>query len=144
MQFHETNMGRTFFQGQLPKLIGALEEIAKALRAPAPVCQVPLEISPDFLSELYYGQYDPSGEPVSAAQKQCTQKILSCQKDLRATCSENVWAQIENYRSALDERSTLEREQAFSAGFRTAMRMVAAGLSTPNCTKEENNGQIVD
>lgn len=139
MQFYETHMGRTFFQGQLPKLIGALESIAKAMRSPAPVYQMPLEISPDFLPNLYYGAYDPSGEPGGEAQKRCTQKILVCQKNLQTMCSKNVWEQIENYRSLLDERGALEREQAFSAGFRTAMRMVAAGLSVPSDLGGENN-----
>lgn len=131
LQFYETQMGRVFFQGQLPKLIGALEGIAAALRTPAPVYQVPLEVSPDFLSELYYGGYDPSDEPESEEWKQSTKKIMACQKTLRAGCSEAVWEQIEDYRSLLDERGSIERAQAFSAGVRIAMRMVVAGLSAP-------------
>ena len=137
MQFYETQMGRVFFQGQLPKLIGALEGIAAALRSPPPICQVPLEVSPDFLSDLYYGRYDPSDEPESEEQKWYTKKIMACQESLRAMCSEAVWEQIENYRTLLNERSSVEREQAFSAGVRMAMRMVAAGLSAP----KETDGQ---
>ena len=137
-------MGRAFFQGQLPRLIGALESIAKAMRSPTPVYQMPLEVSPDFLSDLYYGAYDPSGEPDSEAQKRCTQKILVCQKNLQTACSENIWEQIENYRSLLDERGALEREQAFSAGFRAAMRMVMAGLSATSGTTGQNDGQSLD
>lgn len=137
LQFHETQMGRVFFQGQLPKLIGALERIAAALRSPPPVCRVPLEVSPDFLSDLYYGRYDPSDEPESEKQKQYTKKIMACQASLRAMCSEDVWDQIEDYRTLLNERGLIERERAFSAGVRAAMRMVAAGLSAP----EEAGGQ---
>lgn len=137
MQFYETQMGKIFFQGQLPKLIGALEGIAAALRSPSSVYQVPLEVSPDFLSKLYYGEYDPSDELESEEQKQCAKKIMACQEALRAVCSETVWEQIENYRSLLDERGSIEREQAFSAGVRIAMRMVAAGLSAP----KEADGQ---
>jgi len=124
-------MGRVFFQGQLPKLIGALEGIATALCTPAPIYQVPLDVPPDFLSELYYGEYDPSDEPESEEWKQCTKKIRACQETLRAGCGETVWDQIENYRSLLDERGSIECEQAFSAGVRIAMRMVAAGLTAP-------------
>lgn len=134
MQFHETQMGKVFFQGQIPKLIGALEGIAAALRSPPPVYQVPLEVSTDFLSELYYGRYDPSDEPESEEQKQCTKKIIACQEALRAMCSKTVWEQIENYRSLLDERGSIERERAFSAGVRIVMGMVAAGLSAPKET----------
>ena len=139
MQFYETHMGRAFFQGQLPKLIGALESIAAALRSPPPVYQVPMEVSPDFLSKLYYGECVPSDEPESEEQKQCTKKIVACQKALRAVCSEAVWAKIETYRSLLDERCSIDREQAFSAGVRTAMRMVAAGLSCPKETDGPNH-----
>lgn len=137
MQFYETQMGRAFFQGQLPKLIGALEGIAAALRSPPPVYQVPLGVSADFLSDLYYGRYDPSDEPEGEEHKQCTKKIMACQEDLLAVCSETVWEQIEDYRSLLDERGSIEREQAFAAGVRIAMRMVAAGLSSP----KETGGQ---
>lgn len=140
MQFYETQMGRVFFQGQLPKLIGALESIAAALRSPPPICQVPPEVSPDFLSDLYYGRYDPSDEPESEEQKQYTRKIMACQKSLRAMCSEAVWEQIENYRTLLNERGSVEREQAFSAGVRIAMRMVAAGLSAPRETDGQGHG----
>ncbi len=140
MQFYETQMGKVFFQGQFPKLIGALESIAAALRSPSPVYQVPMEVSPDFLSELYYGGYDPSDEPESEEQKQCTKKIMACQETLRAVCSKAVWEQIENYRSLLDERGSIEREQAFSAGVRIAMRMVAAGLSAPKGADGQSHG----
>ena len=140
MQFYETQLGRAFFQGQLPKLIGALESIAAALRSPPPICQVPLEVSPDFLSDLYYGRYDPSDEPECEEQKQYTRKIMACQKSLRAMCSEAVWEQIENYRTLLNERGSVEREQAFSAGVRIAMRMVAAGLSSQNETDGQSHG----
>lgn len=140
MQFYETQLGRAFFQGQLPKLIGALESIAAALRSPPPICQVPLKVSPDFLSDLYYGRYDPSDEPESEEQKQYTRKIMACQKSLRAMCSEAVWEQIENYRTLLNERGSVEREQAFSAGIRIAMRMVAAGLSSQNETDGQSHG----
>lgn len=139
MQFYETQMGKIFFQGQLPKLIGALESIATALRSPPPTYQVPLEVSPDFLSNLYYGGYDPSDEPESEEQKQCTKKIMACQEALRAVCGETVWEQIENYRSLLDERGSIEREQAFSAGVRIVMKMVAAGLSAPKGTEGQDH-----
>lgn len=140
MQFYETQMGKIFFQGQLPKLIGTLESIAAALRSPPPTCQVPLEISPDFLSDLYYGRYDPSDEPESEEQKQCTKKIMACQETLRAVCDETAWEQIERYRSLLDERGSIEREKAFSAGVRTAMKMVATGLSAPKGTSGQDHG----
>ena len=48
MQFHETAYGKRFFDGQLPKLISALTDIASALKTPTPVYQLQPEIPEDF------------------------------------------------------------------------------------------------
>lgn len=48
MNFFETNMGKNFFQAQVPKLVGALTEIAQTLRTPKPVFQIQAEIPSDF------------------------------------------------------------------------------------------------
>ena len=52
MNFFETNLGRTFFQVQVPKLISALTEIAEALHTPRPAVQVRTEIPETFLADL--------------------------------------------------------------------------------------------
>ena len=35
--FHETRRGQRFFEGQLPKLIDVLTDIAASLKAPRPI-----------------------------------------------------------------------------------------------------------
>ena len=60
MNFHETTYGRRFFDAQLPHLIKALERIADGL--PHTETAPPQGIIPDpnFLHDLYYGDYEPS------------------------------------------------------------------------------------
>jgi len=53
MNFHETRYGSKFFDGQLPKLITALESIAEALKTPTPVYQLKTELPENFLKNLY-------------------------------------------------------------------------------------------
>ena len=56
MNFHETALGRRFFEGQLPQLITALKEISAALNAPKPVMQMNAEYREDYLVQLYYAR----------------------------------------------------------------------------------------
>ena len=131
MNFHETVMGRTFYQAQLPKLIAALSDIAQAIKAPRPVYQVQQTVPPDFLAELYQGNFDPSDVPETPDIAGYTREITQYQKQLRADLSHEVWERIETYRSLLDARQVKQLEQAFAAGFRCAATMLAAGLAVP-------------
>ena len=63
MNFHETALGRRFFEGQLPQLITALKEISAALNAPKPVMQMNTEYREDYLVQLYYTNFDPDTAP---------------------------------------------------------------------------------
>ena len=55
--FYETQMGHRFFNGQLPALIHALENIAEALSGPIPADKLPQMNDTDILQELYFGTY---------------------------------------------------------------------------------------
>ncbi len=59
MNFYETRMGQQFFTQQLPQLIRALEDIAKAKTQPAPVVQLPGADAADLLADIYYERYTP-------------------------------------------------------------------------------------
>ena len=63
MNFHETALGRRFFEGQLPQLITSLKEISAALNAPKPVMQMNAEYREDYLVQLYYTNFDPDTAP---------------------------------------------------------------------------------
>lgn len=128
MNFHETRYGARFFDGQLPKLISALEGIASALNKPTPVYQLKPDLPEGFLAELYHGNYDPSSGRNNGERQELTQEILACQRELRSEVSGEVWDTIERYSALLNGRNVFDCEQAFAAGFRSAMTMLAAGL----------------
>lgn len=138
MNFFETNMGKNFFQAQVPKLVGALTEIAQTLRTPKPVFQIQAEIPSDFLARLYHGDFDASYVADSPEVTACTQKIMQFQQEFYKDLPLRTREQIEDYRTLLDERCIRQSEQAFAAGFRCAMTMLAAGLAAPTLdgTKE--------
>ncbi len=140
MQFHETAYGKRFFDGQLPKLISALTDIASALKTPTPVYQLQPEIPEDFLTGLYHGSYDPSDLPYTETAKELTPEIAVIQQQIREAVKPEVWEWVERYRLLLDGRHISEREQAFAAGFQSAMTMLAAGLSCPTVKRQEVSG----
>ena len=90
MNFHETVMGKTFFQGQLPKLIQVLSQIAQALNAPRPAFLVQPDVPPGFLMELYHGNFVPSDVPETQEIADGNRKISRFQETLRAALSESV------------------------------------------------------
>ena len=131
MQFHETRAGKLFFESQLPKLISALTDISASLKNRGTAYIIKPEIPEDFLTDLYYGNYDPSGCPNTDMENELTPEMIAVQQHIRGSVDQEVWEWIERYRSLLDGCHAAEREQAFAAGFRSAMTMLAAGLSQP-------------
>lgn len=130
MNFHETQMGHEFFGKTVPRIAKALEEIAKSLNKPAPAVGLPFacEVPADFLSELYQGNYDPSDEPDTDEISRCSAEILANETVLRAAVPPDIWEQIDHTFFLMNKRGDGQREQAFAAGYRTAMMMVMAGL----------------
>ncbi len=137
MNFHETKMGRIFFEGTVPRIATALETIAKRLDMSATAAVLPgiCEVPADFLAELYQGSYDPSDEPDNEDVAHCTAEILTEENALRATVSPDTWKQFDHILSLVNKRGDRQREQAFAAGFRSAMMMVMAGLTRPGSGK---------
>ena len=135
--FHETRCGQQFFEAQLPKLITALSDIADSLKAPRPAYQLKAEVPENFLSELYLGKYAPFDLPASNLEKELAPEIIAVQNRLRKAVSEGAWSLIEQYGGLLAASRTAGQEQAFATGFRSAMTMLAAGLTQPiTATKE--------
>ena len=135
--FHETRRGQRFFDVQLPKLITALADIADSLKAPRPVYQLRAEVPEKFLSDLYLGNYAPFEQPATDLEKALTPEIVAIQERLRNAVSEDAWALVEQYSGLLAASRTAGQEQAFAAGFRSAMTMLAAGLAQPMTAEKE-------
>lgn len=130
MQFHETNFGTRFFNAQLPALINALQDIAGALNHPnPPALKFPMETSPDYLKEFYYGNLDPSEKVMNSAIRQMTRAAIELQENLRERLSAENWELVTDLYTLIDKRSLEECAVSFQTGFCTAMQMVAAGLA---------------
>lgn len=139
IQFYETPMGKTFFQGHVPKLVKALTDIAGSLRKPTTVISPQSGDYDAFLTALYHGNLEPDEEPNNERQTACTQKIIAFQERLRSVLNRDQWLEVEHYRSLLEERHCADREQAFAVGFRCAMTMLAADLSHTD-TRQSTHG----
>ena len=81
------------------------------------------------MADLYHGNLEPSYAEDTPEIAACSQQIMQLQKKLYQGLSQDKREQIEDYRTLLDERYVRQAEQAFAAGFRCAMTMLAAGLS---------------
>lgn len=135
MNFYETKAGHRFFEHQLPLLIASLQDIAKALQKAPIGVQLPVEVPPDFLKDLYYGRYDQETEKDMGKIKEHTRDVIECQNRLKEQVTPQLLEQIEEYRHVLDNLYYPDAEESFVSGFQTAMKMVVAGLSSPQQSK---------
>ena len=131
MEFYQTKQGQIFYESTLPRSVVALEKIAGSLSAPMPSVCIAHEVPEDFLTDLYWGNYDPSGGPDSEESIHCSAEIKAAQETVKAQVTPEVWEQIDNIFSLIARRSDVDRAEAFIAGFRSAATMLAAGLSNP-------------
>lgn len=134
MNFHETICGRRFFDSQLPHLIKALERIADGLTHTETASPQGITPEPNFLHDLYYGDYEPSVfKKQSNRQKELNQAVSKAETALRDVLQQSPAAvkAFEAYQLAVGEQHGAVTEQAFESGYRTAMQMLMAGLSQP-------------
>lgn len=131
MQFYETKMGHQFFQCQLPALLSALQRIADTLGQPPKAVRLSAEVPADYLSDLYYGNLEPDKQITNEAIRRCTKEIIALQDEIRNRVSPEEFAQLEKLTMKIEQRACEETGAAFQAGFRTAIQMIAAGLSVP-------------
>ena len=132
MNFHETICGRRFFDSQLPHLIKALERIADGLTHTETASPQGITPEPNFLHDLYYGDYEPSVfKKQSNRQKELNQAVSKAETALRDVLQQSPAAvkAFEAYQLAVGEQHGAVTEQAFESGYRTAMQMLMAGLS---------------
>lgn len=140
MNFHETVRGQRFFDVQLPKLISSLSEVAEQMKTPHPT--IPVETTEDtqeLLVQLYYSTFDREAAPDREIHDRFNQAISQMQAEIKDEVGSELWQKIEHTYATIATRTASEREQAYAAGFRTAMRMVICGLTQP---KPNGNGGI--
>lgn len=129
MNFYETKAGHRFFEHQLPLLTATVQELVRTLQKTPPVLQIPVEVSPNFLKDLYYGNYELDAVKDKEKTVEYNKAIIEIQQHLKELASSQLWDYIEKYRDTLDARSCYEAEQAFEAGFGTAVKMITSGLT---------------
>ena len=136
MEFYQTQMGRAFFERQVPQLIDAVNALAAALSKPAPATVLPVAADSNFLRDLFLGDYEPEIYKVSPELQRFNRAVDQTHTSLVATLPEDSMAQLEEYETALSERNIAVMEQAYQAGIRVAVQMIVAGLS-PSISSEE-------
>ena len=130
MNFYETKMGHIFFNHQMPELIRTLQEIATALSKPAPAAVQLKDVGePDFLHNLFYGNYEPDIYGCVTVPSRLDQNVKEAEKALLPALSESKKL-FEQYQAAIYERSSIA-EQSYCCGYRTAVQMIVSGLTAP-------------
>lgn len=136
MNFYETRMGRTFFEHQLPQLINALQALTTALDRPAQQVTLPVEGDPEFLSDLYFGNYEPGIFKSTPEGDKLIQKLNDAYDTLVETLSKESRVRLDRYLEIAADRCATDARLAYESGFRTAVQMIIAGLSRSNFRKE--------
>ena len=130
MNFYETKMGHIFFNHQMPELIRTLQEIATALSKPAPAAVQMKDVGePDFLHNLFYGNYEPDIYGYVTVPSKPDQNVKEAEKALLPALGESKKL-FEQYQAAIYERSSIA-EQSYCCGYRTAVQMIVSGLTAP-------------
>ena len=131
MNFHDTKMGHTFFEHQLPQLIQAIQALAIALDKPVQAVALPVEADPEFMSKLYLGEYESAPFRQTPEGVEITRAVNAAHKDLEAALPESCHEKLMKYQDTLTMREGVDMQMAYESGFRTAVQMIAAGLSRP-------------
>ena len=131
MNFYETKMGHIFFNHQMPELIRTLQEIATALSKPAPAAVQLKDVGePDFLHNLFYGNYEPDIYGCVTVPSRLDQNVKEAEKALLPALGESKKL-FEQYQAAVSERNSAIVEQSYCCGYRTAVQMIVSGLAAP-------------
>ena len=131
MNFYETKMGHIFFNHQMPELIRTLQEIATALSKPAPAAVQLKDVGePDFLHNLFYGNYEPDIYGCVTVPSRLDQNVKEAEKALLPALGESKKL-FEQYQAAVSERNSAIVEQSYCCGYRTAVQMIVSGLTAP-------------
>lgn len=131
MDFHKTKMGHTFFERQLPQLINAINTLAAAASKPVPPAALPVAADPQFLSDLFFGNYEPEVYKVSPELQRLNRAVSQARNSLAQSLPQESLTKLEDYETALSERNIAVTEQAYKAGVHAAVQMILAGLSGP-------------
>lgn len=130
MNFHETVMGKQFFNRQLPQLIRALEDIAKAKARPAPVIRLPESEAEDILADLYHERYAPECR-LRRENNPLDRDVHDALHALLKSLSPEQQDLFAKYEEAENARGDNISERAYKDGARLAIQLMMAGCANP-------------
>lgn len=81
----------------------------------------------DFLQNLYYGNYEAEKYQETEPIKPLTREVIRTETALRRHLMPQETQLFEDYYQAVTLRNDAVAEQAYEAGFRTAVQMILAG-----------------
>ncbi len=144
MSFYQTPMGRVFFERHVPQLIQAIEALTAALDKPARAVALPVETDPEFLSKLYLGESESAPFQQTPKGAELTRAVNAAHEELEALLPEGCHEKLMQYQDTLTMREGVDLQMAYESGFRTAVQMIAAGLSRPEAGQTGPNNQSSD
>ena len=137
MNFHETKYGHIFYEVQLPRLIKALERIADELSKSSSSLTGGVTVDPNFLHDLYFGEYEPSVfTEQSAEQRAFDRRVSAAEQALQQIFAgiPAAAAAFETYQLAVSERNGATVEPAGFGGDASGIMLQEffAGQYTPS------------
>lgn len=140
-EFHQTRMGQTFFERQLPDLISALNRLTGQLASQAAPLRGTAAV-PTLFREIMDGDWSPFEEVCKVASpeyREKNQEAKALEQKLSALLGKEQREFLEQYEDAVLAREPSAREHAFLVGYQSAVRLILMGV-TPLSTvlpKEE-------
>lgn len=143
MEFYQTKMGHRFFEVHMPQLIKAIQGLSAALSNPTQAIALPVQPNPDFLSDLYHGNYEPDFIKQTPETSELTDAINEAHSLLVASLSDESQIQLSAYLDKLSERDSEDMRRAYESGFHTAIQMLLAGFLPQSQAQPEKECQDV-
>lgn len=133
MNVFESQVGHDFVSYLMPRLVDAVEEIARNLPKPLVLPEISVKSSESVLKDLYEGYFCP-GEETGVSQSERYRNLTATLRDLIKELKERLreadWILVERYCTAMSERDGEELSACFEAGFRAATQLIIAGLTS--------------
>ena len=98
---------------------------------------LPVEADPEFLSKLYLGEYESVPFRQTPEGAEIIRAVNAAHEELEATLPEGCHEKLMKYQDTLTMREGVDLQMAYESGFRTAVQMIAAGLSRPAAIPED-------
>ncbi len=139
MRFFETVMGRTFFEGQIPKLIKALERIASSLEEKNTKVDIITQIPDHYLDDLFYGKIKFGVRILEDYNPEKESKSTKLESQVNELLDEDGQKAFEEFTNLLMDDCMAENRRMFQNGFCLAVNLITAGRCAIHNNREEDD-----